>query len=60
MIDAGSIVERQVRVGSGYVDIPARADPPGGILDPELRLLVRSMGDRLAETVVEILSLIHI
>ena len=54
MIDAGSIVERQVRVGSGYVDIPARADQPGGILDPELRLLVRSMGDRLAETVVEI------
>jgi 16S rRNA (guanine1207-N2)-methyltransferase len=53
MIDAGSILERQVRLRSGYVDIPARADQPGSVLDPELRLLTRSLGDRLNETVVE-------
>ena len=28
MIDAGSIVERQVRVRSGYVDIPEIVYPP--------------------------------
>ena len=53
VIDPAATVERKFRTASGSVRIPSRADQPGPILDPELRLLVRSLGDYVCEPLIE-------
>lgn len=53
VIDPAAIFERKLRTASGSVRIPSRADQPGPILDPELRLLIRSLGDYVCEPLIE-------
>ncbi len=44
MIPATALTWRRLRLPGGSVAIPSRADQPGGELDQELRLLMRTLG----------------
>ena len=45
---------RRLRLPGGSAAIPARADQPGGELDQELRLLMRSLGQRPEAPLLEV------
>ena len=53
VIDPAAVFQRKLRTASGSVHIPSRGDQPGPILDPELRLLIRSLGDYVCEPLIE-------
>ena len=44
MIPATALTWRRLRLPGGSIAIPSRADQPGGELDQELRLLMRTLG----------------
>ena len=54
MPDAAALTWRRLRLPCGEVVIPGRADQPGGELDQELRLLMRSLDRRPEPPLLEV------